>query len=97
MEENFFQNVNLTVLRLEDLRRVIGELVAEVTQKKQQQPEEQYLTVNQACEQLHVSKPTLWRWEKLNYLIPNRVGRQRLYKASDIARLRAGKEACDDA
>ena len=37
------------------------------------------LTRSEAAKYLHVSQQTLFNWERLNYLIPVRVGRRVLY------------------
>lgn len=37
------------------------------------------LTRSEAAKFLHVSQQTLFNWERLNYLIPVRVGRRVLY------------------
>ena len=39
------------------------------------------LTRDEAAKFLHVSKQTLFNWERLNYLVPVRVGRRVLYPA----------------
>lgn len=39
------------------------------------------ITRDEAAKFLHVSKQTLFNWERLNYLVPVRVGRRVLYPA----------------
>ena len=46
-----------------------------------------YLSPNQVVKILNVSKSTLWRWAKQNYLVPIEVGGKRRYRLSDINRL----------
>jgi excisionase family DNA binding protein len=42
------------------------------------------LSVNEVCELLNVSKPTLWRWNKVGYLKHTMVGGRRYYKQSEV-------------
>ena len=48
---------------------------------------ETYVKPDEASRQLHVDRSTLWRWNKIGYLVPVEVGGQRLYKQSDIDKL----------
>lgn len=82
------------VCTLADLRQIFSDWRDELKMKErleqQQQKKEDYLTVKEVCEMLNVTKPTLWRWAKLNYLVPTKVGKKNFYKASDIELLRKG-------
>lgn len=82
------------VCTLADLREIFNDWHQEQREKdlqqKQQQKKEDYLTVREVCEVLNVTKPTLWRWSKLNYLVPVKVGKKNYYKRSDIEALRKG-------
>ena len=47
--------------------------------------EERFLTREEAAKMLHVDYSTLWRWNKLSILCPNKVGPRRvMYKYSDV-------------
>lgn len=46
--------------------------------------EEEYLTINETADILHVDKSTLWSWNKRGYLRKIEVGGRRLYKKSDV-------------
>lgn len=46
-----------------------------------------YLTADEVCKRLSVKRPTLWRWEKRDYLTPRRVGGRVLYLESDVERI----------
>ena len=47
--------------------------------------EERFLTREEVSKLLHVDYSTLWRWNKLNILCPNKVGPRRvMYKYSDV-------------
>lgn len=82
------------VCTLGDLRQLFADWHDEQTAKEQSElqrkKKEDYLTVNEVCEILGVTKPTLWRWSKMNYLVPTKVGKKNFYKASDIDALRKG-------
>ena len=94
MNNNFFQNcTNVQIVcSLSDLRQLFKDWYDEQREKEQQQSQQQkkgkYLTTIEVCRLLDVTKPTLWRWQKLNYLVPIKVGRKNFYKSSDIEKLR---------
>lgn len=46
--------------------------------------EEEYFTIKETTEFLHVSKSTLDNWNKSGYLCKREVGGRRLYKKSDV-------------
>lgn len=77
---------------LDDLKAIFEEWKNEQSEKErkqaQQKEKEQYLTAEEACQLLRVTKPTLWRWHKENYLVPVKVGRKNYYRQSDIDALR---------
>lgn len=82
------------VCNINDLRQIFNDWQQEQQQKEQQkqqqQEKESYLSVAEVCQLLNVTKPTLWRWSKLNYLVPVKVGKKNYYKRSDIEALRKG-------
>ncbi|MDR1054874.1 MAG: helix-turn-helix domain-containing protein [Prevotellaceae bacterium] len=49
--------------------------------------QEQYLSPDRAAELLDVTKPTLWRWDKNDYLKPVSIGGKRRYRYSDLKRI----------
>ena len=82
------------VCNLQDLRELFAEWREEQREKEQEQALQQengkYLTTDEVCGMLSVTKPTLWRWQKLKYLVPVKVGRKNFYQKSDIDALRKG-------
>ena len=82
-------NVSISV-SLADLKEFVSEMIAEAAVKPVT-TEEQFLTVGEVCDILHVSSNTLWRWGKTGYLVPNKVGRSPMYRKVDIDNLRQGK------
>lgn len=72
--------------RLDEIQKQLSELAA-----AQQQPtpprEEKYLTIEQACNLLSVTRPTLWAWNKNGVLESIRIGNLRRYRLSDIEAL----------
>lgn len=47
--------------------------------------DERFITREETAKQLHVDYSTLWRWNKLGLLRPNKVGPRRvMYKYSDV-------------
>ena len=75
----------LLVVSQADLKELFLEWAEEWQQQQQQQPET-YLSADEACAVLNVSKATLWRWRG-KYLTPVKVGRRTLYRQSDITQL----------
>lgn len=84
-------NVKLSDL-LESNRQLIKETKEELTQQIAEANEESYPTVDEVSSILGVSKTTLWRWAKQNYLHPVEVGGKRRYKMSDVKRLLQGQQ-----
>ena len=52
---------------------------------------EKYLTVEQTCELLSVTRTTLWSWDRKGILESCRIGNQKRYKLSDIQKIMNGK------
>ncbi len=48
---------------------------------------EKYLTTDQVCELLSVSRVTLWSWDRKGILESCRIGNQKRYKLSDIEKI----------
>lgn len=70
-----------------DLTAIVLKMIEEAAATRQA---EHLVTAKEAMETLQVSKTTLWRWEKLGYLVPVRVGGGNRYKYSDIQRIMEG-------
>lgn len=82
-------NVTISVSPTE-LREFALELIEEVSNRKRKEAEKEadtYLTANEVADKFSVSKPTLWRWDKIGYLKPVRVGRKPYYRRSDVEAL----------
>lgn len=77
-------NVAITVTPT-DLKEFALCLIDGILSAKNQEPQsETYLTPDEVAEELGVSPTTLWRWEKMGYLMPVKVGRKSRYKRSDV-------------
>ena len=97
---NFFWNKrnvgNLQVVcTIDDLRQLFTEWRDEQREnerqvREQQSKKDEYLCTEDVCKLLKVTKPTLWRWAQVKYLVPVKVGRKNYYKQSDIDALRKG-------
>ena len=81
-------NVQL-VLSASDLKELLLGLMAEVSQKNEDQEEKEdvELSSDEVAKRLGVTKTTLWRWQKTGYLIPSKVGRKCFYHLSQIEKL----------
>ncbi len=84
-------NVAITVTPT-DLKEFALSLINEAINigSKQKTPES-YLTQKEVAEKLNVSENTLWRWKKIGYLSPAKVGNSVYYKLSDIEKLLEGR------
>ena len=51
------------------------------------------MTRQEAAAALNVTLATLWRWNKIGYLAPVKIGSKVLYRASDIDRILTTKQA----
>lgn len=49
--------------------------------------EEKWLTAEEAAKMCRVCATTLWSWAKSGYLVPAKMGRQRLFALSDIQKI----------
>ena len=74
-----------------DLERILRNLVNDLISEREEVKKETYISANQVSNLLGVSKSTLWRWEKENYLVPVRVGNKLRYKESEVKHLMEGK------
>lgn len=86
-------DMEIIICSLEDLRQLFGEWQAEQREnerleREQQAKKDEYLCTEDVCKLLNVTKPTLWRWAQVKYLVPVKVGRKNYYKQSDIDALR---------
>ena len=77
-------NVAITITPT-DLKEFALLLIDETLSARNQETEpETYLTPDDVAGELGVSKNTLWRWDKMGYLSPVKVGRKSLYKRSEV-------------
>lgn len=71
-----------------DLQEFALALISEAQKSKEsEKKDEVYLSADEAVKELKVTRPTLWRWCKIGYLQPVKVGRRSLYRRSDIDKL----------
>jgi len=85
-----YPDLNLTVRAGELFEMVnlcIQNTCKELTQLVTDANTETYPSSDKVAEILDVSKPTLWRWRKQNYLVPISVGGKIRYRMSDVKRL----------
>ena len=72
---------------------LIAETKRELEQLVTDQKAETYPSREKVMEILGVSSATLWRWQKLGYLVPLNVGGKRRYRMSDVKRILEGDNA----
>ena len=79
------------VLDKDDLENVLRGIIDETITENNSKKSERYLTIAKAAEMLGVTKTTLWRWEKEDFLLPVRTGTKIRYRESDIIRVMEGR------
>ncbi|MBQ4549136.1 MAG: helix-turn-helix domain-containing protein [Bacteroidales bacterium] len=72
---------------MEANKQLVEDLRISLEKQIRDEHEERYLSSDDVCDMLNVSKPTLWRWEKIDYLIPIRVGGKVRYKLSEVKQI----------
>ena len=66
---------------------LIAETKRELEQTIADQNAETYLSREKVMEIFGVGQTTMWRWQKIGYLVPINVGGKRRYRKSDINRI----------
>lgn len=69
---------------------LISNVKSELAQTIADQKSETYLSIERVMEMLGVCRGTLWRWQKVGYLVPINVGGKRRYRKSDVMRIIEG-------
>lgn len=87
-------NVSITV-SADDLRTFFAEVAQQVINQEKAaeaaRNADGVMSQTDVCKFLGVSKTTLWRWERDNYLLPTgRMGRSPQYLKSDVERIKKG-------
>lgn len=62
-------------------------LMNEQAKSTETETKERLMTQEEVAKHFGVTRNTLWRWEKQNYLVPLHVGRKVYYKSFDVERL----------
>ena len=83
VQSNIF---NLTPDQFEFLAEKIAMKVVSILkdEKQDKRSEEELLTINEVVKKYNVSRSTLQRWKKLEYLLPVRLGKKVMYRTEDI-------------
>ena len=71
-----------------DLREAIRNMANDIAEQFMPQKEEKFLTTKETSRLLNVDISTLYRWEKNSYLKPIRIGIKKLYRLSDIDKIK---------
>lgn len=78
----------LIMCSLDDLRTIVTEAIQDAAEKFKEAAEaDELLTVDEVSKLLQVDRSTLWRWQRDEYLVPQKVGKRSFYKKSDINKL----------
>ena len=86
------QNPSVFVMATADDLSDFAKSLIKATLKLQEEKQKPDTLVSrkQTAERLNVDYSSLWRWQKLGYLKPTRVGGKVMYKESDIQRILEG-------
>ena len=69
----------------EDLKTFANTIAKELAKTKPPpQKQDKYLTADQVCELLSISRVSLWTWDKKGITSPVRIGNLKRYRLSDI-------------
>ena len=83
---------NFIMLQKEDLEEIVVGIVEKIVGKNQQsvlstEESDEYYTLDQVCERLHITYTTLWRLEKRGIISANKIGRRNLYSKNAVDKL----------
>lgn len=65
--------------------------IALAKHEQQSVANDKLLTPDEVAKMCGISPSTLYPWEKAGYLVPNHVGKRRLYRLSDVERILSGE------
>lgn len=80
---------NFIMLQADELKKFVTEIVEEVCTKHgltelSSQKEDEWLGTKEACEMLHASETTLWRWVCDGIIHRRKVGRHNFYSRDEL-------------
>lgn len=75
---------------LNEVRQIVAQEVSSALIVAKNEPEKMY-SRDEACKLLHISMPTLWKWERDGKIQGQRAGRRVLFSTQEIRRV-LGKE-----
>lgn len=70
----------------DEFRKIVREEIRAALKEAKNEPQKMY-TRHEACQVLHITKPTLWKWEKQGDINGVRVNRRVLYSEDEINRV----------
>jgi excisionase family DNA binding protein len=85
-------NITLQVTP-KDLNQFATDLIQKIISEAQPEPTpgEKFLTTEEVCDLLRITRVTLWTWEKKGVINPVRLGNLKRYRLTDIEKLTATK------
>lgn len=88
---NAAQNAHVQyVISKEDLESTFASIINKVLSQREEEKADRLLTATETARRLHITRVTLYRWEKAHHLIPVRKGKAIRYRESDVNQLIAG-------
>lgn len=85
---NHAQSVNIN-LSVEDLQSLIQQTVEETISALRESGNKDivWLSADQVCQRLGITRTTLWRWNREGYLSGTKFGNRIRYAESDVSRV----------
>lgn len=89
LADNANVSVTITAAELKDFFTVIVKQHDEENRARveNEKDAEKFLSAKETAQRLHCSLPTLWRWNKIGYLCPLKVGGKVHYRMLDVKKL----------
>lgn len=85
-----FSEKSAIVFARECYRNILEDMANRTSETKNEYDE--LLTKKEVANLLGICTTTLWNWKKKGYLIPVQIGHKKLYRLSDIEKLRKGEQ-----
>lgn len=89
-------NVGLSLMLTskEQIKEVLTEIIEEIfgSGKPQDEPQPTWLNSDQVCKRLGISRSTLWKWGRENYLSGHKFGNRVRFALHDVERIECAEK-----
>ena len=79
----------LVTVTMDDLKAIMKECfaLAQAEAQNSRKDESEFVTTEEVMDLLKCSRPTLWRWQKDEFLCPVKVQGKNFYRLSDVKQI----------